>query len=60
MKQYGLTELPKGPVRIFAVLRDGRGGVDFREAQLSIPFISEADAEVADDARCFDVRGAVK
>ena len=60
MKQFDLTELPSGPVRLFAVLRDGRGGVDFREGALSVPFISDADAEVAEDARCFDVKGVAR
>lgn len=60
MKGFDLTELPAGPVRIFAVLRDGRGGVDFREAEFSIPFISGAGNEVATDQQCFDVQGAAK
>ncbi len=60
MKDYDLSELPAGPVRIFAVLRDGRGGVDFREAELSIPFITGSGNEVAADQQCFDVQGVAK
>ena len=60
MKDYDLTELPAGPVRIFAVIRDGRGGVDFREGSLSIPFITGSGNEVAPDQQCFDVQGVAK
>lgn len=60
MKDFALTELPAGPVRIFAVIRDGRGGVDFEERELSIPFISGAGAAVAEDLQCFDVKGVAK
>ena len=60
MKEFDLTALPAGPVRIFAVIRDGRGGVDFLERELSIPFISGADEAVAEDQKCFDVKGVAK
>ncbi len=60
MKEFGLTELPAGPVRIFAVIRDGRGGVDFLEREISIPFISGAEEAVAEDQKCFDVKGVAK
>ena len=60
MKEFDLTALPAGPVRIFAVIRDGRGGVDFLERELSIPFISGAEEAVAEDQKCFDVKGVAK
>jgi len=60
MKDSDISTLPAGPVRLFAVLRDGRGGVDFEERELSIPFISGADDTVAEDQKCFDVRSVVK
>lgn len=60
MKRFDIATLPSGPVRIFAVLRDGRGGVDFEERELSIPFISGDGDPVAADQQCFDVRGVVK
>jgi hypothetical protein len=60
MKEFGLTALPAGPVRIFAVIRDGRGGVDFLERELSIPFISGAEEAVSEDQKCFDVKGVAK
>ena len=60
MKDTDATALPKGPVRIFAVLRDGRGGVDFEERELSIPFISGTSNAVPEGQECFDVRSVVK
>jgi len=60
MKDTDVTELPQGKVRIFAVLRDGRGGVDFEERDLSIPFISGTGNAVPEGQECFDVRSVVK
>lgn len=60
MKDADISTLPTGPIRLFAVLRDGRGGVDFEERDLSIPFISGAEDTVAEDQQCFDVKGVAK
>lgn len=60
MKEFDLTALPAGPVRIFVVIRDGRGGVDFLERELSIPFITGSGNVVAADQQCFDVQGVAK
>lgn len=60
MKDTDTQTLPTSPIRVFAVLRDGRGGVDFAERELSIPFISGTGNAVPEGQECFDVRSVVK
>ena len=49
-------DLPTGDVRVFLVLRDGRGGTDFAERRLRIPWITSESQAISDSNRCFDVR----
>jgi hypothetical protein len=51
--------VPDGDVRIFAVIRDGRGGIDFAERRLSVPWIRKGSGTPVTEANaCFDVRKA--